>query len=79
VILAGGGNDTIFGDNSVDFATSYGAPGGKDLLDGGDVIDTIKAGPGNDFLNGGSGSPDDCDGESGIDAAVNCEILIGVP
>jgi hypothetical protein len=39
----------------------------------------LRAGPRTDVLLGGAGTPDDCDGEVGIDAAVGCEILSNVP
>jgi RTX calcium-binding nonapeptide repeat (4 copies) len=79
-LVARGGNDTLFADN-VNFAgsASVGTMGGRDLLDAGDRVDTLRAGPADDSLNGGPGSPDDCDGEAGIDTAKSCEILTGVP
>ena len=42
-------------------------------------MDTIKAGPGNDGLDGGPGTPDDCDGEAGIDRARACELTANIP
>jgi Ca2+-binding RTX toxin-like protein len=74
------GNDTLFADNA-NFAgsASVGTMGGRDLLDAGDGVDTLRAGPANDVLDGGPGSPDDCDGEAGIDTAKSCEILTSVP
>ncbi|MCZ0985090.1 hypothetical protein O1M54_04110 [Streptomyces diastatochromogenes] len=56
-----------------------GTAGGDDLLFGGDGADTLKAGPRNDFLDGGSGAPDTCDGETGIDIAIRCESVHGIP
>ncbi|WP_425574719.1 calcium-binding protein, partial [Nonomuraea africana] len=80
VISGRGGNDALFGDNTdFDVTASVGTAGGNDLLDGGDGIDTLRAGPRNDFLDGGPGTPDDCDGEAGIDAATRCEIVSNVP
>ena len=75
-----GGDDTIFGDN-VNFNgdTSVGTAGGNDSLDAGDGADLVRGGPRNDFLDGGRGSPDDCDGETGKDRASGCEIVAGVP
>ncbi|HEY9376253.1 MAG TPA: calcium-binding protein [Jiangellaceae bacterium] len=75
-----GGDDTIFGDNAnFNLDASAGTAGGNDSLDAGAGADTVRAGPRNDFLNGGPGSPDDCDGEAGRDAASGCEILAGIP
>ena len=75
-----GGDDTIFGDN-VNFNgdASVGTAGGNDSLDAGDGADFVRGGPRNDFLDGGAGSPDDCDGEAGNDHASGCEVLAGVP
>jgi hypothetical protein len=75
-----GGDDNLFGDNTdSNGAVSIGTVGGDDSLDGGDGADFLRAGPADDFLRGGPGSPDDCDGESGTDAARLCEVLAGVP
>jgi Ca2+-binding RTX toxin-like protein len=76
----GDGNDRLFGDN-VDTTRSatFGSAGGNDVLDAGDGADFLRAGPRNDFLDGGLGSPDDCDGEAGTDSASGCEIVAGVP
>ncbi|MFD7284148.1 hypothetical protein ACFV80_46080, partial [Streptomyces sp. NPDC059862] len=52
---------------------------GDDALFGGDGADTLRAGPRNDFLDGGPGAPDHCDGEAGIDIAIRCEITRGIP
>jgi hypothetical protein len=52
--------------------------GGRGLIDAGDGVDTLRAGPANDLLDAGPGIPDDCDGEGGIDTAKSCEILTGV-
>ncbi|GAA2692938.1 hypothetical protein GCM10010412_084180 [Nonomuraea recticatena] len=80
VISGRGGNDALFGDNTdFDVTRSVGTAGGNDLLDGGDGGDTLRAGPRNDLLDGGPGTPDDCDGEAGIDAAARCEIVSNVP
>jgi RTX calcium-binding nonapeptide repeat (4 copies) len=75
-----GGNDALFADN-VNFAGSatVGTMGGRDLIEAGDEVDTLRAGPANDLLDGGPGAPDDCDGEAGTDTTRGCEILAGVP
>ncbi|MGH3137150.1 MAG: hypothetical protein ACRDPV_11730 [Gaiellaceae bacterium] len=79
---AGGGNDKLFGDNvgtAFPIATT-GTIGGNDVLDADNGADLLKAGPANDSLDGGPGSPDDCDGEAGNgDQASKCEVLAGVP
>lgn len=79
-IRARGGDDTIFGDN-VNFNgdASVGTAGGNDSLHAGDGADFVRGGPRNDLLDGGSGGPDDCDGEAGNDRASGCEIVAGVP
>jgi Ca2+-binding RTX toxin-like protein len=64
-IQAGGGNDKLFGDNvgtAFPIATT-GTIGGNDVLDADNGVDLLKGGPANDSLNGGPGSPDDCDGD----------------
>jgi Ca2+-binding RTX toxin-like protein len=69
----------IFGDNvNFDGDTTVGTASGNDALGGGTEDDTVKAGPGNDVLDGGADT-DDCDGETGIDTALRCESLTGVP
>ncbi|TMR20763.1 calcium-binding protein [Nonomuraea turkmeniaca] len=80
VISGRAGNDSLFGDNT-DFnvTMTVGTAGGNDLLDGGDGIDTLRAGPHNDYLDGGPDAPDDCDGEAGVDIAARCEIVSNVP
>ena len=79
-IRARGGDDTIFGDN-VNFNgdASVGTAGGNDSLHAGDGADFVTGCPRNDLLDGGSGSPDDCDGEAGNDRASGCEIVAGAP
>ncbi|MFD7931166.1 hypothetical protein ACFV4S_35880, partial [Streptomyces sp. NPDC059742] len=79
----GAGNDRVFGDN-VDLTgtASAGPVGGADFLDGGEGIDTLKAGPAGDFLSGGPDGPDGpdaCDGEGGTDFATGCETLARLP
>lgn len=86
VISGRGGDDLVFGDNAklprpryVYPSRSIGTVGGEDDLDGGDGVDTLRAGPGNDFLDGGPDAPDDCNGETGTDRATECEILRRIP
>lgn len=84
VIIANAGDDRLFGDNAgfdADFNTtgSVGTAGGNDVLDGGEGVDTLRAGPRNDSLDGGDGAPDDCDGEAGTDTATRCEVVNNVP
>jgi hypothetical protein len=38
----------------------------------------LRGGAGDDILDGGDGSPDNCDGEKGTDTAT-CEKTRGVP
>ncbi len=39
----------------------------------------LRAGPGNDIVDGGTGSPDDCDGEAGTDVVLRCELASDLP
>jgi Ca2+-binding RTX toxin-like protein len=80
VITAGDGDDRVFGDNinSARNATA-GTVGGNDRVDGAGGVDTLRAGPANDHLDGGSGRPDDCDGEDGTDTFARCEMVSGSP
>jgi hypothetical protein len=57
---------------------TVGAAGGNDRLDGGEDVDTLRAGPRKDFLDG-DGAPDDCGGEAGTNTATRCEIVSNVP
>ncbi|WP_406514209.1 hypothetical protein [Streptomyces sp. NBC_00161] len=79
-IDGGGGDDTLFGDNSnFDGDATAGTAGGRDRLRGQAGDDSIFAGPAGDFLDGGADT-DFCDGEAGTaDAAVNCETTAGIP
>ncbi|WP_353962821.1 hypothetical protein [Streptomyces sp. NBC_00320] len=79
-IDGGGGDDTLFGDNSnFDGDATAGTAGGRDRLRGRAGDDSIFAGPADDFLDGGADT-DFCDGEAGTaDAAVNCETTAGIP
>jgi hypothetical protein len=80
VIDGRGGDDTVFGDNTdFDGAVSVGTAGGADVLRGGPGVDALRGGPRNDLLDGGSGTPDDCDGQAGVDAAFHCEVVSNVP
>jgi hypothetical protein len=78
-IVGNGGDDILFGDSSADIATTLGPDGGNDFLDGGEGVDALLAGPANDSLDGGPGSPDFCDGEAGVDTATHCEAVAGIP
>ena len=80
VIDGGGGNDSIFGDNTDYFVTvTFGAVGGEDKLKGDKGDDTLRAGPDDDRLDGGRDT-DDCDGEAGDDDKANrCEVVAGIP
>jgi len=57
-------------------ASAGGTAGGNDYLNGGDGADTIRGGPANDFLDGGTGAPDFCDGGVGINLATRRETVV---
>ncbi|MGH3371024.1 MAG: Ig-like domain-containing protein, partial [Nocardioidaceae bacterium] len=71
-----GGNDIIFGGTGNDTINDN---LGNNRLWGEQGADKITAGLGNDELNGGDGSPDVCAGGFGIDTAVGCESVSGIP
>jgi Ca2+-binding RTX toxin-like protein len=75
-----GGDDRMLGDNAFHPAIggTAGTSGGNDVLDGGTGNDALQSGPANDVLDGGA-TTDDCNGENGMDTAVNCETITGVP
>lgn len=52
---------------------------GGDAQNGGAGNDCILGGAGNDTINGGPGAGDYCDGGAGVDVALNCETMVGIP
>jgi Ca2+-binding RTX toxin-like protein len=54
VIRALGGDDVVLGDTSTFFGNVQ-APGGNDVISGGEGDDQILSGPGNDIVSGGGG------------------------
>lgn len=75
VIDGGDGRDSLYGQGGADDLR-----GGRfrDLVYGGNGADRLLGGRGDDFLSG-EGGVDDCGGGMGLDAAVYCEQLRGVP
>jgi Ca2+-binding RTX toxin-like protein len=78
IIMALGGNDTIYGGNSGDCLVGG---DGDDKLYGGNAKDILIGGPGDDYLDGGNGKDaldgggdvaDICDGGNGKDTVTNC-------
>jgi streptogramin lyase len=74
-LSGGAGADTLLGNGGADRLEGG---RGADLLDGGDGVDTLRGGPQADRLIGGP-KRDTCAGGGGIDRAVTCEIVVGVP
>lgn len=71
-----GGNDTIHGDAGND---RIAGDNGHDQLFGDAGTDRLTGGNGNDALDGGTETPDRCDGELGTDSATaSCEVRIGI-
>lgn len=65
-LVGGAGKDKVYGDD------------GNDIVYGGDGNDQLFGGRGNDVLNGGL-NVDKCSGNAGIDTAIQCEKISGVP
>lgn len=90
VIFGGAGNDDIDGGAGAD--ELHGGDGGDEIFGGNgddrlfgeEMSDFLRGGDGDDFLDGGSDdndffNNDECEGNDGIDTAVECETQSSIP
>jgi hypothetical protein len=86
VVFAGEGIDIVRGGDGADIIDGgpgpdevFGNAGADDLRGAGDT-DVLWGGLGPDTMNGGDGTPDECRGGEGVDAAdPSCEVTLSVP
>jgi hypothetical protein len=75
-LLGLGGSDVIYAGSGNDY---LGGGPGDDLLFGGFQVDSLFGHGGDDLLNGGPEVDRRCNGGSGTDRAVDCEVSFRVP